>query len=500
MCDKVDNISDLKKFRRGLFFCTFLFFAFIAWCTPLSSDDLVFSTIEGGRIADYLKFILEYGNGRLLGNIGAVVMNMFPLIAILVKASLLAHCCVLLPAILESQSIREYLLVVLLFVCMDPALFGETFAWTSGFGNYIPPIWMTMAIVRSIQRYEEQNSRGKRVGVCVTVCFLGVASQLYVEHTSGVNLLLALCAAGVCFKNRRAECKPCTLWLLSTAIGLGIMLLLPKIFYVPGNHADNYRYMNLDSITTMVTSAAKNSIKLIGAYFGPCMLTICGGAAASVYSTRNQRTDKRNKMMLSLCAVCAAYAAINLLLASARYMGKSAVIEHLFDALFLVVPLFVWVIAVWQMERGPARNYQLLCLLFAAISIAPLMVVSVVPNRVILQSYIFLMAAFVLVIRPMLAAVPERPLNRALISFTLIAALVVGNVFFSIRNMSQHRENYIRSQIASGSKSIEIFYIPYEYGSWDHIWIATYYGAERNNVEFVNIGFDRWMGSYYSLQ
>lgn len=462
----------------------------------MSSDDLVFATIEGSRILDYLKFVLEYGNGRLLGNISTVIMNLFPTVAILSKAFLLASCCMLLPAILDSHSIWEHLLVMLLFVCLDPALFGETFAWTSGFANYIPPIWMTMVIVRMLQKYPKLTNF-RKTAVCAAVAVLGVSSQLYVEHTSGVNLLLALCAAALCIRSRRAELKPCLLWLGSTAIGLGIMLLLPKIFYVPGNYADSYRSLNLDSITSLVISAAKNGIKLAGAYFGPCTLTICAGAGATVWLSRGRRSAKANSVMGTLCAVSTVYLAANLVLATSRYMGKSAVVQHILDTVFLVIPLIVWMIAVWQMEHGKLRNHLLFCLAFAVISIAPLLIVSTVPNRVILQSYMFIIAAAVLCIRAIADSVPASILDRGFACLVLICSLAVSSVFFSIRNMTQLRDEYIRSEIAVGSTQIDIFYIPYDYGSWDHIWIATYYGAEKNNVEFVNIGFDYWMGAHY---
>lgn len=462
----------------------------------MSSDDHVFATIGGSSLSDYLKFILEYGNGRLLGNIGAVVMNVSPFTAVIAKAFFLASCCILLPVVLGSCSIQEHLLVLLLFICIDPALFGEAFVWTSGFGNYIPPIWMTMVIVRLVQKYPNLSVTGK-IAVCAAVILLGMASQLYVEHTSGVNLLLALCAVALCLRNRRSELTPCLLWLICAAIGLGIMLLLPKIFYVPDNHADSYRSLNLGSIASMVISAAKNVIKLAGAYYGPCTLTICAGAGASVWLSRDRRSGKVNSILATACLVSAAYLACNMLIASTRYMGKSAMIQHLFDLLFLAVPLCVWLIAAWQTERGALRNQQLFCLTFAAISIAPLLIVSTIPNRVILQSYMFIMAAALLCVRPILSAIPAKKLNCTLGALTLICAFVVGNVFFSIRSMTLRREDYIRSEIAAGSTQVEIFYIPYDYGSWDHIWIATYFGAERNNVEFVNIGFDYWMGLHY---
>ena len=488
--------SDVKNLRTGIFAFSFLFFAFVSWCTPLSSDDLVFATVNGDSAADYLKFILEYGNGRFLGNLSAVILNVYPAVAVLIKAFVLASCCILLPDILGSDSLWEHLWVLFLFICMDPTLFGETFVWNSGFGNYIPPIWMTMIIVCLLKRYAQRSSREKNL-VCAAIGLLGFCSQLYVEHTSGINLLLASCAVVGCVALRREERKPCVLWLISTVVGLGVMLLLPKIFYVPGNHADSYRQMNVGGLVAMAVSAAKNGIKLVGAYFGPCTLTVCAGAGAAAWLSREHRSQKMQNILVSLCGSSAVYLAVNLLAASSRYMGKSAMIQHIFDTVFFMIPLAVWLIAVWQMERGQMRNQQLFCLAFAAVSIAPLLIVSTVPNRVILQSYLFIIAAAVLCIRPILRAIPAKMLTRAAISLVLVSSFVVGNIFFSIRNMTQLRENYIRSEISAGSTEVEIFYIPYDYGSWDHIWIATYYGAERNNVEFINIGFDYWMGSHY---
>ena len=44
-------------------------------CTPPASDDLEFSALRFDSFADFMAYVLYYGNGRVLGNISAISIS-----------------------------------------------------------------------------------------------------------------------------------------------------------------------------------------------------------------------------------------------------------------------------------------------------------------------------------------------------------------------------------------------------------------------------------------
>ena len=122
------------------FLLSFSFFVVISWCAPYSSDDLEFATLPFTSFPQYLQYVLGYGNGRLLGNLCSIWLSNSRLMCILVKSAVLASVVVLMPLVLDLKEKQYYLASFLLVATVDPAIFGEVYAWTSGFSNYVPSV------------------------------------------------------------------------------------------------------------------------------------------------------------------------------------------------------------------------------------------------------------------------------------------------------------------------------------------------------------------------
>ena len=103
------------------------------WCAPYSSDDLEFATLPYHTFGEYLQYVLEYGNGRFLGNFCAIWLTNSPVMCVLVKALVMALTILLLPQVLGMTGAGAYLLSFLMVTAIEPAVFGEVYAWTSGF-------------------------------------------------------------------------------------------------------------------------------------------------------------------------------------------------------------------------------------------------------------------------------------------------------------------------------------------------------------------------------
>lgn len=485
------NLSALS-----IFFGAFAFYAFIMWCAPYSSDDLEFGHLAFPSIAGYLDFALYYGNGRFLGNLFSMLLSGSKFLCVLIKSFMVASAVVLAPTIMGLRNKSSYLLTFLLLTSMTPTVFGETIAWTSGFSNYFPPVWLCMLIVLMIQQYNFVN-KPLRLLFWLAVPVLGLASQLFVEHSSGVNGLLAFSFFVYYFRKKdKSRAMLSLLWLLSATVGLGLMLLIPKLFYRAGNRVDIYRSTHLGSLSSLIIGCAKNAIHQLNYYFGPCEIPLCFGAIVTVLKTRHARSEKANRILLGTVILASLYLAFSMLISVNGYYGKSAFVQSVLSAVSVLLPLGVWMFAALKLEPDLRRN-QLFMLSLAIISILPLLVVMPSPPRAILQSYVFVILAT-------LQCFDWTNLGRmkhsqnVLLASCVALSILLGSVFFSIHNMAAARDTHIRQEIARGTTEIEIFVLPYEYtSSWDYLWSFLYIYTDGKDITFDDVGFHPWMNSHY---
>ena len=294
---------------------SFVFFAFVMACAPYASDDLEFGNLPYTHFSEYLQYALEYGNGRLLGNLTAILLSSVRWLNVVVKALVMASTVVLLSAVLGLSGRAYPLLSLLLVLTVDPVVFGEAYVWTSGFSNYIPPIWLSLIILYLLRRYPEKAGFLPKACIFLGVLLMGFAAQLFIEHSSGVNVLLAFTALVLCFRKRdRERTALASVWLVAALLGLAAMLLIPKIFYIPDNHTDSYRSAHLGSIAAMVVSCAKNVIQLSNHYFGACTLPLCVGSLSTLWLTRERRHPRVNRVLGCLAGASAIYVVLSLTL------------------------------------------------------------------------------------------------------------------------------------------------------------------------------------------
>lgn len=500
---KVNQLKPMegKQFPWVVFLASFAFYCLIMWCAPYSSDDLEFATLPYTTFGEYLKYVLEYGNGRFLGNFCAIWLTNSRLACVLVKALVMASTILLLPSVLGLRSASDYLLSFLLVTAIEPAVFGEVYVWTSGFGNYMPPVWMSLVIVWLLQQVPGFARIWQKFAVGCAIAVLGVASQLFIEHSSGINVMLALCALAVYAKRRQKDVALISgIWLVAVILGLAIMLFAPKFFHIEDNHTDDYRSVHLNSLVAVIVSCAKNVIQLTNHHFGPCTLPLCFGAFSTVYLTRSRRSEKANARLCMLAGSALIYLLLSLLLDLDGYLGKSAIVQHVISGAFGVIPLLVWVLAALALEEKGLRWKMLTLLCLAFVSLAVLLVVTPIPTRVVFQGHVFVMLGALLCFGEIRREFPEnwvRIFNKTAVAVCLALVVLLSSVFVSIRFMSQIRQKHVLRELENGATEIAVFALPYSYTTWDHLWAQKFYNNTGRDVTFSGMDFDVWMSDLY---
>lgn len=133
------GLSKRSSAETALLLGALVFYLYIAWSVPYSTtDDLQWGMDQG------LRWWLQGSlNRRYVGNFFAVAMCHSPLVKTLVMG-LTMFAIPLLMARLAARGEERSLLPIYLassagLLLMPPVMWQETYAWVSGFGNYVVP-------------------------------------------------------------------------------------------------------------------------------------------------------------------------------------------------------------------------------------------------------------------------------------------------------------------------------------------------------------------------
>lgn len=317
------------------------------------------------------------------------------------------------------------------------------------------------------------------------------------EHSSGVNLLLALWAVGKTSRQKGDPRLPAWAWLLGSGLGLAIMLLGPGYFYVPDNHTATYRALYLGGLRECLTACVRNSLRLSTYYLNSNGLPLCLGCAATLWLTRQRRFSRGNRFMALLWGLSSGYILFCMGHGLDIYYGKETIVQHILGLGLLVLLAGVWAVSVWQLGPGPMREKLLLCLGFGLVALTPMLIVNPVPERVVLQSYVFFAGAALLCAGQIGRELPTAWGQKTLAVMASILVLTLGSVYTSAGHLARLREAHILRQIHQGQTHIQIFTIEYDY-ILDRCQFYPLYSSNLAGypVTFEEISQSVWLNQY----
>ena len=499
---------DLKRknfiVRLGCFCACVVFFAVLMCCVPLSSDDFEFSTLSFSGLRDIFDYALKYGNGRLLGNMGAVLLARNPMAAVLAKALVISALIFLLPALLGLETPAMYLLSFLLFVLIRPGMFGQVYTWTSGFNNYLPPVLISMLVLCLQQRCKRLPAAAAKLPVCAAVFALGFAGQLFVEHASIVNLVMA--AALVIYSHKvKSGTAAAYSWLAAAILGFAAMSLIPELFAMPGNRAEGYRGFVNGGVLVMLHGMVRG-FSSTGAAFPPVgSVIISVFALHAACSNRAQRSGKLTRLLTVLSMLCLSYILLNEFVLGNQWQGRMLVVKNFVTAVFALLPLLLWAWALYPLQDRALRNRIYVLLGLSLLSLAPFVLVYPTPERVAFQAYVFAAAAVLLYSARLLEKQSDsvkKLVTTALCCGAAAAVLLLGMTFSNILWLSGIREEYILREMEKGAEEITIFQIPHGYVFWDgpYLFGRKYYYENWHDISFREASFDIWFFEHWSAQ
>ena len=482
----------------------------ILYFSPKCADDYYFLSINFSSVKEALNAALYYGNGRLLGNLGAIYLLKHPVAFALIKAGVISAIAVLIPRIINAdrqKSVEDYLFSIIMILGIAPAIFAEVFKWYSGFQNYVPPL-LILLILTKIWMSDKINKKSVVPFAALAFLVLGFCAQLYIEHNTFLNVVVSLCALIYSVVKLKKKRIISFVWFIASSAGAAAMILIPKVFYDENNLVSKYRSVKTNSLGDLLSNAVRSSVQILR-YFSENALILCVLCVLSFFILRKTKGLWKNQKFYSLINIFNIFlfccVIFNLIMCSdtiASIFFPMYYTVNISD--FVFVPLLlifvVFGIAVFHIPNNRVKIICLACTVAAAVSVAPLLAAYPVNDRVVLNGYVFFCAAALSVFNYLTEDVSLNFIMSFKKAAGGILAVMLCCLFVILMNnhhIENVRKDYVEEQVAKGADTIEVFAIPSNYENsryWDS-WKHLYYHEEEGDIKFVYVDIETWWES-----
>ena len=499
-----DNLRRKTLYHGLMFLVLFLCTLFILHHIPLTVDDLGFQKKHFDTNQDALNHVLFYGNGRFYGNGGLVFLMHHLLLGDIIRSAVIAGLAMMLPAVLKVKTPSFQMMTLFLMLSISPGIFGETYSWMSGFQNYVPPVFLFLCTLFLIQKGNSGNIYVRILRYSI-IFICGISMQFYIEHSSCLNCLAALLIAVQSFRKHRETLAGGVLLLISTTIGLSLMLYA-TFFLVPVTHGDVGSYFS-DGVPALLRGVLRNMILLTGMYTENAVSFGLLSALLLVFLYHAKIQMSQNKqMMLRLGLVIPSICFFGVLISGmSPWYGKLAFYESV-----LLVAVFLWYavtagFAFCQLVKANGgKEIKLAGFMFLAalVCVLPVLFVWPVGYRCLFHSSVMLFGSVLLLTKALyLELASEAGRKRLTISAAvLLIVTVIGlaSVFADIRRMVSIRDEYLREAVAAGAETATYFMIPSPYihdywnNKFEHVQIV-----EGKEINLEILPADIWFETYY---
>ena len=494
----------------------FLFIVFSAICylilhnLPLAVDDFGFQQLAFHSPGEALHYVLSYGNGRLLGNGGIIFLTHHLLIGDLLRAMLLSGIAVLLPVVLQIRNRSLAFLSMILILTVSPAIFGQTYSWLSGFQNYVPPIFLSLCGLRCLEKGGCCLSNSARICFSILGFLCALTMQLYIEHSSCINLCLAVFVMAAVWKRKEWKTYrlPASLFLAGAVLGtvlMGAVTLLSNPNIIEGT-IGHTSYL-FSGLAGLFYGIVRNGVLLLTMFSENAISLILLSALQTIQIMKNRALfSKREQFLYPLSMLLpAAVFLFQLLTGLHPWYGKLAVYESAWIILAWIFYIAAYVVSRKKLmtDTGKNENLPIADILsgFTVIAIIPLLLIWPIGYRCLLHSGIALIGAVLLLADETLMELkPERErLIRVTVASVLAAVVICESmVFMDIRRMVSIRDASVEEQVRLGSDSAAIFLIPspYIYEVWNEE-TEHYRTVDGHQVRLKILPADVWFRMYY---
>lgn len=480
--EKRGNVLNPIIIKRAILPLVVLMLIHITYISPMQSDDFEFASYHFHNLSKIIKYSLFYGNGRLLGNIGACILNNNIILRAIVKVIMIIMFIILIPKVLEIKNQNLEYMIYFLILGMAPEMFGQTIVWTSGFQNYIPPIIFMFICICICKFYS-----GKRYQLlCIGV--FGFISQMYVEHCTMIHIMVALLYF-IYYMKRQDVKKSCSaIWLVSTVLGAICMFLIPKVFYIENNRTKGYRAVHLKGSTDLIYTIKGNLFTLLNTY-SKCVFLWIAFCILGIFLLRVVRKSMLDRVMTVI------YFCYPVILIVDQFTNWTGFLRHLCVFGGMCLCFILTIINVLRLTHNRIKAVLFMYAMFSVLSVGPLLIITPFGERNVLLSYVFLVLFVVQGLDYVLTQINKKINNKLTVMFCLfvvVGIICLDAIFINVKKYDDIRQDYIIKCMKRGDKTIDIFEFPSRYMFPTYLISQYYYYEHRGDIKFILRNYDEW--------
>lgn len=509
MLKKLD-ISKNRKLTLLYLILFFSVFAVIMALCPYSVDDAYYNYLNITDFHKMLHFSAGYGNGRVLGNLLAVILCKSVFLASVFRALVATLIVYFISKLVCSDS--EKLLTTILIsgtltLGMCGLMFGEVFSWISGFSNYSPPILAMLISLYCIKSYEKGGKYN--ILLIIVVLLSSSAAQLFTENCTINNMLLACLV--LLYSVIKRNGKQLISFTNTIASGIGAFVMLYARLFVKDKDGI-YETVNYDAHVNSLSDTLQNilfNLKKLTSYISKLeiLLLVLSVTALVVLFKANIKNNAINKLKPAIAFMLVLFPAYSFF---ASYCFKDLnSFNYKLGMLYMLVSLILFVlyiasiISVGVMLEREQSLVAIFCTIFAVFTAGYMLLLNPINIRAFYYSYILLLiTALVMLQRALdLISINKRAVTSTLAVCNIAIVLLLIPLHISIYTMDKKVNEYIDYQIEQGNDTVVICnltdsdYFHHSY-SIDRLGY-TYYRNRPQDVEFKNTTITDWVKNYY---
>ncbi|WP_391557556.1 DUF6056 family protein [Robertmurraya sp.] len=450
------------------FMAIFSFYLYLAYSTPLTGDDWFWGSDNG--LKELEDWFSGY-NGRYLGNLTVIVLTRIEWL----KLALIPLFSTLIVILMINSSKKRdsfYLTLSLILILFIPTnIYSQTYAWVSGFSNYVTSIALVLIYTSVIKNVFESDEPMYNKWQTFFVIPLGLGTQLFVEHITLYVLFLSIFIICFSFYKFKRVYPLHVLYLCSSIIGAIIMFSNSAYSTIVGGN-DDYRSLNSNTYNfitfiKVIYSVYKNQVYPIF-ISNSIVLIIVLSFLCKILIFRSLKKENKIKnyvyiVLLSIVLFYPIYAIlINL---SILYKSIPSDVSIIFSVCYFVSVAFVILLTVDVTKY----KYHILFYYFSAwLIICPLFFVNPIGPRNFIAPYIFLIVAILIIFQYLeVHKLLEKKFVKTFLSLSLIlVSISYIFTFSSIRYSDNLRMKEVIDQVKDNKSEIILRKLPHDHYLW----------------------------------
>ncbi|MGI5893597.1 MAG: DUF6056 family protein [Candidatus Merdivicinus sp.] len=222
--------------------------------SPLNGDDWYFlnlHTLNPSELWEQVTIQWTTLNGRVLGNISAILFSGLPLIRELTKTVFVFLTIWVMNRLIFTE-VNSKICPVWVSACLTTALiylmprelFRQTYNWMSGFFNYVPGSLLVFLYFWLIRDFWAGKSLSNRWRTAFLAALLGFCTQLFMENLTIYMVCISIVLT-VWYGIQQKKINAIMLCHLLGSIGGAALMFLSPAYRRVSAGEDSYRTMNL---------------------------------------------------------------------------------------------------------------------------------------------------------------------------------------------------------------------------------------------------------------